>query len=80
MAYELREGGGSLFKNDKKTQENHPDYKGDCMIGGVQYWISAWLKGKEGSRFFSFSFQPKQKAAPQQQQYKSEPTGEDLPF
>ena len=31
MAYEHREGQGSLFKNGKKEKESHPDYRGDAM-------------------------------------------------
>lgn len=48
MAYEQREGSGSLFKNDRKEQPNHPDYKGSALIGGVEYWVSAWIK--EGAK------------------------------
>ena len=61
MAYEQRDNSGSLFKNDRKEKENHPDYKGGCMVGGVEMWMSAWLKtGANGTKFMSFSFQPKE--------------------
>jgi uncharacterized protein (DUF736 family) len=61
MAYEQRDNSGSLFKNDKKEKENHPDYKGSCMVGGVEMWMSSWLKtGANGTKFMSFSFQPKE--------------------
>ena len=60
MAYEQRDNSGSLFKNDKQ-KENHPDYKGSCMVGGVEMWMSSWLKvGANGTKFMSFSFQPKE--------------------
>lgn len=54
---------GTLFKNDRKEQPNHADYKGSAMIDGVEYWMNAWIKeGKEsGKKFMSFSFQPKTK-------------------
>jgi uncharacterized protein (DUF736 family) len=66
MAYEQRDNSGSLFKNDKKEKENHPDYKGSCMVGGVGMWMSAWLKvGANGTKFMSFSFQPKDQQATQ---------------
>tara|TARA_R110000782_G_scaffold251398_1_gene338957 strand:- start:57 stop:323 length:267 start_codon:yes stop_codon:yes gene_type:complete len=64
MAYEQRDNSGSLFKNDKKEKENHPDYKGSCMVGGVEMWMSSWLKtGANGTKFMSFSFQPKEQQA-----------------
>lgn len=60
MAYEQRDNSGSLFKNDRKEKESHPDYKGTAMIDGKMYWLSAWLKtGNNGSKFFSFAFKPK---------------------
>ncbi len=60
---------GVLFKNDRKSQPNHPDYKGNCTItiDGVEceFWMSSWVKTskKDGSKFMSFSFQ--EKNAPQ---------------
>lgn len=41
--YEHKENTGSVFKNDKKESERHPDYKGSAKIDGVDYWISAWI-------------------------------------
>jgi hypothetical protein len=45
MAYEMRAGQGSLFKNDKRTEEKHPNAKGKIMLpNGEVRWISAWTK------------------------------------
>jgi uncharacterized protein (DUF736 family) len=45
MAYEMRAGSGSLFKNDNKTSERHPDYKGKVMLpNGEVRWLSGWKK------------------------------------
>ena len=45
MAYEMRAGQGSLFKNDKKTEERHPNLKGRVMLpNGEVRWVSAWTK------------------------------------
>ena len=45
MAYEMRAGQGSLFKNDKKTTESHPTLKGRVMLpNGEVRWVSAWSK------------------------------------
>jgi hypothetical protein len=63
MAFEQRDNSGSLFSNDRKSSDNHPTHKGACMIGGVEYWIAAWVKtSKDGNkRFFSLSFEPKER-------------------
>jgi hypothetical protein len=64
---------GMLAKNERKQQDNHPDYTGTINVAGVDYWLSGWLKeGKPGSKmagnkFFSLSVKPKQPAATQEQ-------------
>jgi lambda repressor-like predicted transcriptional regulator len=40
MAYEMRPGQGSAFKNDKKTEDWHPAYKGKVMLpDGSTHWL-----------------------------------------
>lgn len=56
---------GVLFKNDRKEQDNHPDYKGSINVGGVEFWLSAWIKQGEKGKFMSLSVKPKE-AKPQQ--------------
>ena len=52
---------GVLFKNEKKTSDNHPDYKGTATIGGVEYWLSSWINtsAKDGKKYMALSFQAK---------------------
>jgi hypothetical protein len=52
---------GIISKNDKKTEDKHPDIKGQCEIDGAEYWISGRLRErKDGSgKFYSLMFQPK---------------------
>jgi len=58
------------------------------MVGGVEMWMSAWLKtGANGTKFMSFSFQPKDqqqsatRQAPARQTPQAEPDFvDDLPF
>ena len=38
---------GSLFINDKKATEKHPDYKGNIVINGQKYWVSGWLRSRD---------------------------------
>lgn len=55
MAYVQKENSGSLFKNDRKEKDTHPDYKGDINIGGTNYWLNAWVKEGKNGKFFSLS-------------------------
>lgn len=55
MAYVQKDNSGSLFFNDRKQTDNHPDRTGKAMIGGIWYWVSAW--DKTGStEFISLAF------------------------
>ena len=59
MAFEMRELSGSLFKNEKKTEEKHPQMQGSCLIDGVEYYISAWTKEGAKGRWQSLAFKRK---------------------
>jgi hypothetical protein len=39
---------GSIWKNDRKEKETHPDFTGSIDVEGVQYWVSAWRR-KDGA-------------------------------
>lgn len=82
MSYELREGSGSLFKNDKKEKESHPAYRGDIMIEGKAYWLSAWVKEGKNGKFFSLSAKKKdgEKSSPAPAAPIADDNLEDLPF
>jgi uncharacterized protein (DUF736 family) len=70
MAYEMKDGQASLFKNKRKETDNHPDYTGSIMLEGVEHWLSAWIKTPKagGDKYMSLSVgKPKeQRNAPQQ--------------
>ena len=78
---------GALFKNKKKERDSQPDYQGNLDVGGVEYWISAWIKeAKSGMKFMSLSVtmkdgqQAKPAAAPQPQPQQTKVVEDDLPF
>ena len=35
---------GSIWGNDKKETEKHPDFTGSLNVDGVDYWVSAWKR------------------------------------
>lgn len=48
---------GSLFKNERKQTEKHPDYTGTGNFGGYDFQISAWLKkDKKDRTYMSIKF------------------------
>jgi hypothetical protein len=65
MAFEVRDNSGSLFKNERKDKDTHPDYTGNGMIDGREYWFSAWIKkDRNGKSFMSLAFKPKEEQKP----------------
>ena len=65
MAYDTpytpKDNSGSIFKNDRKEKETHPDGKGSALIDGVEYWVSSWTKqDRNGNPYRSLSFQRKE--------------------
>ncbi len=56
---ERKPNSGALFKNDRKTQDTHPDYSGSINVAGVDYWLSGYLKEGTKGKFFSLTVKPK---------------------
>ena len=80
---------GALFKNAEKEAETHSDYKGECVIDGVEYWINCWDNvSKAGNQYFKLSFKRKTQQAEKQikaarkviQQDAGEDFDDDIPF
>ena len=59
MAYEHKPDSGSLFKNDRREKDTHPHAKGSALIGGVEYWVSAWTNEGNSGRYQSLKFSRK---------------------
>jgi hypothetical protein len=76
-----RDNSGTLGKNKRKESETHPEYTGQCLIDGVAYWISAWVKESEHGKFFSLSFRPKEESKPKSPKRQSiDDLDSDIPF
>lgn len=59
--YEIKDNSGSIFRNQKKEKDTHPNLTGSARINGVDYWVSCWSKPtKDGSdKWLSLAFKPK---------------------
>lgn len=85
--YEQRNGQGSIFKNDYKKQDNHPDYRGKGKdLQGNYFEISLWVKKtRDGKPFFSFQMRepydagaaPKKQDMPKSSEFDDD---DQLPF
>jgi hypothetical protein len=82
MAFEQKDNSGAIFKNNKKQNENSPPLTGNALIGGVEYWVSAWSKtDKNGEKWISFSVKQKNPTSDQRQATKAVDLDEDsIPF
>ena len=85
MAWETKEGTGSLFKNSRKENDNHPNAKGEAKIGGVIYEVAAWTKkDKNGNPWQSLSFKVKAEDASRREPARKPPADvddlSDVPF
>lgn len=39
----------AIWKNDNREKETHPHYKGNGMVDGTEYWVSAWRAAEDAS-------------------------------
>lgn len=79
---------GSIWKNDKKEKDTHPDFTGSANVGGHDYWVNAWRR-KEGASdrapALSFSFKlkdgkPAHGSAPKPTKSAREEMDDEIPF
>ena len=86
MAYEMKPGQGSAFKNSyKEMGDNKPDYKGKMVTPDGKKWKYAmWEKDTGKGVFFSIKIEEETEQKPEQlkQMYaEPDPIGaDDLPF
>lgn len=87
---------GSIWANQKKQKESHPEFTGSLNVEGVEYWVSAWKRKPDANPnapALSFSVKrkddnsgqsPQQASAAQnaapQQQQNNDFPDDDIPF
>lgn len=53
-------GRGSVFTNDKKTSEKHPDMTGSMVLmDGTEVWVSLWFQEKNDKQMGSIQIRAK---------------------
>ena len=63
--YEKKVNTGSIFHNDYKRQDSHPDYKGEINIHGELMDIALWEnKTKKGSVWYGVRVSEKRDKEP----------------
>ena len=59
MAYEPKPNTGSLWVNDRKETDKHPDRTGSALIDGKAYFVDGWINEKDGKKWLSLKFKLK---------------------
>jgi uncharacterized protein (DUF736 family) len=83
---ETKINSGSIFKNDKKTADNQPDYRGKINVDGKIWEISLWVKeGQQAGKYFSAAIKepwvkPDDSIQPQTKNKTIVDEDDDLPF
>lgn len=81
MANETKLNSGAIFKNDKKTADNHPDYRGKINVDGIDKDISLWVKTSgNGIKYFSASIKEAWVPNSNNQVQAPQVDNDDLPF
>jgi uncharacterized protein (DUF736 family) len=80
---EKKDGGISLFVNDKGGNDKRPDYKGTALIGGIEYEVALWNRvSQKGTAYLSGSMkvaENKPKVEPKDVPV-SDPLDDDIPL
>lgn len=77
---EQKQNTGAIFKNEKKADQKHPDYRGKINIYGKDMEIALWIReSQNGLKYFSAALS--EPYNPEQTQSVSvQNNDDDLPF
>ena len=75
-----RDNSGVLFVNDKKDNEKAPNYKGNIMVDGQEYWLSAWVKEGKTGKFLGLAVSPRDAQPPTSKPVPKNLDDSDFPF
>jgi hypothetical protein len=75
-----RDNSGVLFANDKKDNDRAPNYKGNIMVEGTEYWLSAWVKEGKNGKFLGLAVSPKDAQPPASKPVPKNLEESDFPF
>jgi hypothetical protein len=79
--YEQKPDTGALFANADRTKETQPNAKGSALIGGVEYWVSAWTNtSSKGAKYQSLKFERKDQKFDNTAELKAEAFDDSAPF
>lgn len=88
--YEKKPGDISIFRNDRKEKETHPDYRGVGLgVDGQKIKVALWLKkDRNGNTFMAGKIEPDtyekpSGTRPADQSYPNahdDPFGDSVPF
>jgi uncharacterized protein (DUF736 family) len=73
---------GVMFENDKRGNDNAPDYSGpmEDHVAKQPMQIAGWKKQKDGNNYLSMQISPKQGGGGNQVQSVADAIGDDIPF
>ena len=80
---------GAIFVNDKGDNPKRPDRKGSLNVEGVEYWISGWMREKDGEPYMSLKVERKEKQGEKKPDahntaksnaYQPQPEDDKIPF
>lgn len=81
---------GVLFRNDNKTEDRDPDYRGNINVSGQEFWLDAWINTAKtsGKKFMALRLKPKMAREhqgapdnpPARQAPQREELDDDIPF
>ena len=77
---EKKDNSGVLFKNENKDNERKPDYKGNIMVDGQEYWLSAWIKEGKNGKFMGLALTPRDEQPPASKPTPKNLEDSDIPF